>query len=104
MQGTEACKPTTRLNGFEFFSAHGSRSQFSVTLHGLAIPVAHCVLTEGHAVSAFCRTICKCCPCPLDLPELNLSTRTAPETCCSAVWGESRWRRYKKWKEKRKKD
>lgn len=55
-------------------SAHGSRSRFFVTPHGLVIPAAHCVHTEGCAASAFCPAICKCCPCPLDLPELNLST------------------------------
>lgn len=74
-----------------------------VTLHGLTIPAAHTVLTQGHAVSAFCSAICKCCPCPLDPRELNLSTPTPWKPASpSASWVEEEWRH--RWKNIKKKE
>lgn len=56
---------------------------------------------EGRAASAFCPTICKCFPCPPDLTELHLSTRTAPQARCAAPRrgrGERCFKKKKKWK------
>lgn len=91
MQGTRVCRLVFRLNGFVliFFSAHASRSRIPVTLHSLAIPAAHCVLTEGRAGSAFCLAICTSCPRPLTsrsstCQAAHPQNRTAPRCSLGA--------------------
>lgn len=79
-----ASPPATKLNGFGLMFFLTPCSRLKVTALGdsarpFAIPAARCAPIEGRAASAFCPTICKCCPCPPDPSELNLSSPEQPQ-------------------------